>query len=114
MLERGVALGQEADIPLFYRLAAVYLALAYALAGRATDALPLLGQIEGNPVVRGEAYLLAGEVEEAHRLAQQAHANSRRRKMRGEEARPCGCSARLPCVVTRQTWRRLRRTTSRP
>ena len=87
LLERGVALGQEADIPLFYRLAAVYLALAYALAGRATDALPLLGQIEGNPVVRGEAYLLAGEVEEADRLAQQALANSRHRKMRGEEAR---------------------------
>ena len=28
LLERGVALGQEADIPLFYRLNAVYLALA--------------------------------------------------------------------------------------
>jgi len=30
----------------------------------------LLGQVEGNPVVRGEAYLLAGCVEEADRLAQ--------------------------------------------
>ena len=87
LLKPGVTLGQEADIPLFYRLNAVYLALAYALAGRATDALPLLGQIEGYPVVRGEAYLLAGEVEEADRLAQQALANSRHRKMRGEEAR---------------------------
>ena len=114
LLERGVALGQEADIPLFYRLAAVYLALAYALAGRATDALPLLGQIEGNPVVRGEAYLLAGDVEEADRLAQQGPANSRHRKMRGEGHGPDSCSARLPCVVTRQTRGRLRRTTSRP
>jgi tetratricopeptide (TPR) repeat protein len=72
LLQRGVALGQEADIPPLYRFSAVYLALAYALAGRATDALPLLGQIERNPVVRGEAYLLAGEMEEADRLAQQA------------------------------------------
>ena len=78
LLERAVALGQEADIPLFYRLAASYLALAYALAGRATDALPLLGQVEGNPVVRGEAYLLAGEVEEADRLAQRALTDARR------------------------------------
>jgi tetratricopeptide (TPR) repeat protein len=87
LLERGVALGQEADIPLFYRLAAMYLALAYALAGRATDALPLLGQIEENPVVRGEAYLHAGAVEEADRLAQRGLANARDRKMRGQEAR---------------------------
>jgi tetratricopeptide (TPR) repeat protein len=86
LLERGVALGREADIPLYYRFAAVYLALAYALAGRATDALPLLGQIEWNPIVRGEAYLLAGEVEEADRLAQRGLANARDRNMRGEEA----------------------------
>jgi tetratricopeptide (TPR) repeat protein len=87
LLERTVALGQEADIPLLYPIAATYLALAYALAGRATDALPWLGQIEGNPVVRGEAYLFAGKVKEADRLAQQALAHSRHRKMRGKEAR---------------------------
>ena len=87
LLERGVALGQDANIPLHYRANAVHLALAYALAGRATDALPLLGQIEGNAVVCGEAYLLAGEVEEADRLAQQGLTNSRHRKMRGNEAR---------------------------
>ena len=87
LLARGVALSQEADIPLFYRHNAVYLALAYALAGRATDALPLLGQIEGYPIVRGEAYLLAGEVEEADRLAQRGPANAQDRNMRGEEAR---------------------------
>jgi tetratricopeptide (TPR) repeat protein len=86
LLERGVALGREADIPLYYRFAAAYLALAYALAGRATDALPLLGQIEWNPVVRGEAYLLAGEVEEADRLAQRGLATARERNKRGEEA----------------------------
>ena len=87
LLERGVALGQEADIPPLYRFSAVYLALAYALAGRGTDALPLLGQIEGDSLVRGEAYLLAGEVEEADRLAQPALANARDRKTRGQEAR---------------------------
>jgi tetratricopeptide (TPR) repeat protein len=87
LLERAVALGQEADNPLYYRLAAVHLALAYALAGRATDALALLGQLEGNPVVRGEAYLLAGDVEEADRLAQRGLAHARTHKMRGNEAR---------------------------
>ena len=46
LLERGVALSQEADFPFYYRLAAPYLALAYALAGRATDALSLLGQVD--------------------------------------------------------------------
>jgi len=87
LLERGMALSQEADFPFYYRMAATYLALAYALAGRAADALPWLGQIEGNSVVRGEAYLLAGDVEEAHRLAQQGLAHARDHKMRGNEAR---------------------------
>jgi tetratricopeptide (TPR) repeat protein len=87
LLERGVTVGHEADIPLYYRLAAVHLALAYALAGRATDALSLLGQIEGNSVVCGEAYLLAGCVEEADRLAQRGLAHARDHKMRGNEAR---------------------------
>jgi tetratricopeptide (TPR) repeat protein len=87
LLERAVALGQEADNPLYYRNAAVHLALAYALADRATDALALLGQIEGNSVVRGEAYLLAGDVEEADRLVQRGLAHARDHKMRGNEAR---------------------------
>jgi tetratricopeptide (TPR) repeat protein len=94
LLERCVALSQEADIPNFYHSAATYLALAYALAGRATDALPLLptdalpllGQIERYPVVCGEAYLRAGKVEEADRLAQRGLANARERDRRGEEA----------------------------
>ena len=73
-------------MPIFYRLSATYLALAYALAGRATDALPVLGQSEGYPVVRGEAYLRAGEVEEADRLAQRGLANAREHNKRGEEA----------------------------
>jgi tetratricopeptide (TPR) repeat protein len=86
MLERGVAWSQEADMPLFYPPTATGLALAYALAGRATDALSLLQQIEGFPVFRGEAYLRAGEVEEADRLAQRGLANAREYHKRGEEA----------------------------
>jgi predicted ATPase/class 3 adenylate cyclase len=87
LLERAVALSQEADIRTYYPGAATNLALAYALAGRATDALAVLRQVEGNAVVRGEAYLRAGEVEEAHRLAQRGLENARHRKMRGAEAR---------------------------
>ncbi len=91
LLERAVALGQEADLLLLGRNAAAYLALTYALAGRATDALSLLGQIEGNPavrpIVRGEASLLVGAVEEAHRLAQRGLANAQEHTSRGEEAR---------------------------
>jgi tetratricopeptide (TPR) repeat protein len=82
-----LALSQEADVILFFGLTATQLALAYALAGRATDALPLLRQIEGHFVVRGEAYLFAGEVEEADRLAQRGLAHAHDRNMRGEEAR---------------------------
>jgi tetratricopeptide (TPR) repeat protein len=87
LLERGVALSQEADMILFFGITAPPLALAYALAGRTMNARSLLGQIEGYLVVRGEAYLFAGEVEEADRLVQRGLAHARDRNMRGEEAR---------------------------
>ena len=93
LLERAVALSQEANIPEVYRLAAPRLALAYALAGRAADALTVLGQVVGNtgvpldPLTCGEAYLLAGCMEEAQRLTQQVLANPRHRKRRSQEAR---------------------------
>jgi tetratricopeptide (TPR) repeat protein len=45
-----------------------------------------IGQSEGYPVVRGEAYLRAGEVEDADRLAQRGLTNARERNRRGEEA----------------------------
>jgi len=91
VLERAVVLSQDANIPLFYRLAAPYLALAYALAGRAADTLTVLGQVMRSPDSRrslacGEAYLLAGCVEEAYRLGQSALAHARYRKMRSQEA----------------------------
>ena len=79
-------------MPNYYRLAAPWLALAYALAGRVTDALAVLGQVGGKTatLIRalacGEAYLRAGGVEEAHRLAQRALTDARHRKGRGWEA----------------------------
>ena len=95
LLERAVALSQDADIPSYYHNAAPCLALAYALAGRAADALAVLRQLGGNMgsppnplnlLTCGEAYLLAGYVEEAHRLAERALAHAHERKMRGNEA----------------------------
>jgi tetratricopeptide (TPR) repeat protein len=92
LLEQAVALSQEADMANFYRLAAAPLALAYALAGRATDALAVLGQIRGktpylnNSLACGEAYLRAGYVEEAHRLTQEVLTDARHLKARGWEA----------------------------
>jgi tetratricopeptide (TPR) repeat protein len=93
LLERAVALSQDANIPIFYSISAPFLALAYALVGRATDALAVLGQVGGNTgvptpsLICGEAYLHAGCVEEAHRLAQRGLAHTRHHKMRGSEAR---------------------------
>jgi tetratricopeptide (TPR) repeat protein len=87
LLERAVVLSQDADIPSYYHRAAAYLALAYTLAGRTADALAMLGQVEGNFVVREEVYLRAGDVEEADRLAQRALTEARHRNMRGVEAR---------------------------
>jgi class 3 adenylate cyclase/tetratricopeptide (TPR) repeat protein len=92
LLERAAALSQETNIPNFYFISAPFLALAYALAGRAADARSMLrvgcGEPESvhNLLACGEAYLRAGGVEEAHQLAQRALANARRRKRQGLEA----------------------------
>jgi tetratricopeptide (TPR) repeat protein len=90
LLERAVALSQDANIPVLYHVAASYLALAYALAGRATDALAMLGQVGGdyfpNLLVCGEAYLLTGYVEEALLLAERVLTDVHNRKTPGWEA----------------------------
>ena len=80
-----MALSQNSN-DLGFGLLAPHLALAYAMAGRAADALAVLGQFGGNHTVCGEAYLLAGCVEEAHRLAQHGLENARHCKRRGQEA----------------------------
>jgi tetratricopeptide (TPR) repeat protein len=94
LLEQAVALSQEADMTTFYRLATANLAQAYALAGRATDALAVLGKVSGKTpylnlnisLACGEAYLRVGYVEEAHRLTQEVLTDAHRFKERGYEA----------------------------
>jgi class 3 adenylate cyclase/tetratricopeptide (TPR) repeat protein len=93
LLERAMALSQDVDIPVVYRLSAAYLALAYALAGRVTDALTTLEQVGETtelPITSltcEEAYLRAGCVEEAQQQTQRELAKARQRHMRGQEAR---------------------------
>ena len=95
LLERAVALSQEADLPNFYRVCAPALALAYALAGRAMDALAVLRQVGETThllstwvasLACGEGYLRVGNTEEADRLAQWVLTHARDRKARGWEA----------------------------
>jgi tetratricopeptide (TPR) repeat protein len=82
MLERGLALSQSADIPLQFPITASLLSAAYALAGRAVEALPLLDQMlerlaTGRHMILhelvltelSEACLLVGRVDEAGALA---------------------------------------------
>jgi tetratricopeptide (TPR) repeat protein len=82
ILERGLALSQSADIPLQFPLMASLLSAAYALAGRAAEALPLLDQMlervaTGRRMLvhalvlteLSEACLLVGRVDEACALA---------------------------------------------
>jgi class 3 adenylate cyclase/tetratricopeptide (TPR) repeat protein len=92
LLEGAVVLSQDVDMPNYYHLAAPWLALAYALAGRTTDARAVLEQLgrKTDTLIRalacGEAYLLVGDVEEAHRLAQRVLTDARHNKGRGWEA----------------------------
>ena len=99
VLEHGLDLCRSGNLEnWFYGLAAA-LGYAYALSGRLSEALPLLEQVVerdtamrgGRPlstrvVWQGEAYLLAGRVEGAKRLALQALDLVRARKERGHEA----------------------------
>jgi tetratricopeptide (TPR) repeat protein len=93
LLERAMALSQEACIPVFHRLAAGPLALAYALAGRATDALTVLRQTQRSgkthlyaALAFGEAYLRVGCREDAHQLIQEVLTDARHLKEQGWEA----------------------------
>jgi class 3 adenylate cyclase/tetratricopeptide (TPR) repeat protein len=82
MLERSLALYQITNIPMFLPQTAAILSAAYALAGRAAEALPLLDQVlehvtTGSPLLLhalvltelSEACLLVGRVDEASALA---------------------------------------------
>ena len=95
ILERAFASCQAADIALFLQGFAGRLGLAYALAGRVAEALPLFEQVveqagartQGStPLLKGEGYLLAGHLEEASTLAERALTLSRTHKAHGIEA----------------------------
>jgi tetratricopeptide (TPR) repeat protein len=99
LLERAVGLCQDADLPFYFPWMAPPLGEAYTLAGRLTDAVPLLTQaLEQATVMErgdcqvlcslslGNAHLLAGSVEEAHALAEQVQVLARTHKARGNEA----------------------------
>ena len=89
-LERSLAVCQTANIPRLFPMAAAFLSAAYALAGRAAEALPLLDQtLERVAAGRrvnfqalvltelSEALLLVSRVEEARALAERLHELSR-------------------------------------
>jgi tetratricopeptide (TPR) repeat protein len=95
ILERALAHCRATDIALYLHVIAVHLGLAYALSGRIPEALLLFEQVVEQamgtqqwtaPILQGEGYLLAGNLEEASTLAERALALSRTHKARGNEA----------------------------
>jgi tetratricopeptide (TPR) repeat protein len=98
-LERAMSICQDADNPALFPLVAATLGTAYTLDGRVTDAVSLLTQameqatatarVDFQALCRlslGEAYVLAGCLEEAHALAEGALALVREHQERGNEA----------------------------
>jgi tetratricopeptide (TPR) repeat protein len=95
LLEQALARCRAADITLFSHTIAGHLGLAYTLSGRVVEALPLFEQMveqemastPGNaPLLKGQGYLLAGNLDEARALAERALVLSRTHKARGNEA----------------------------
>jgi class 3 adenylate cyclase/tetratricopeptide (TPR) repeat protein len=92
LLERSLALSQEADVLIFHSIATSSLALAYARTGRTTEALALVQQsgeqfrLLLNILLCIEVYLLMGHREEASRLALRTLDISQERQERGVEA----------------------------
>jgi class 3 adenylate cyclase/DNA-binding winged helix-turn-helix (wHTH) protein/tetratricopeptide (TPR) repeat protein len=95
ILERALAHCRTTDIAFYLHVIAVHLGLAYALSGRIPEALRLFEQAVEQamgtqqwtaPILKGEGYLLAGDLEEATTLAERALALSRTHTARGNEA----------------------------
>jgi tetratricopeptide (TPR) repeat protein len=97
-LERAVGICQDADLRLYFPWMAGPLGDAYTMDGRVADAVPLLtrameqtmaiGTVFFQTLCRlslGEAQLLAGRLEEAQALAEQALAHARAHQERGHE-----------------------------
>jgi tetratricopeptide (TPR) repeat protein len=99
LLERGLALCRDADLPLEFPIIASSLGSAYALSGRLAEAIPLLEQAVAQAVAMqrfdqqalrlvalGEGYLLGGRGPEALPLAQEALERARAAHECGVEA----------------------------
>jgi tetratricopeptide (TPR) repeat protein len=96
VLEHALAQCRAADIPLYLPAIMATLGLAYMRSGQVTEALHLLNQVEvrettgggGDRIMLhlGEGYLLAGRMEDAHRLAERLLALSHDHKGRGNQA----------------------------
>ena len=122
MLERGLALCQSVNIPRVFPLAASILSAAYALAGRAAEALPVLDQAleriaTGSRMLfhalvltgLSEALLLVGRVEEASAQAERLLEFSRTHTGRGYQAHACQLLGevamhREPPDIDQQDW----------
>jgi tetratricopeptide (TPR) repeat protein len=97
-LERAMGICQDADLPAFFPLIAAALGVAYTLAGRLADAVPLftraMAQMTATEayletlcrLLLGEAQVLAGRLEDAHALAEWALARARAYQERDNEA----------------------------
>jgi tetratricopeptide (TPR) repeat protein len=97
-LERTIEIARTSDIPSWIAGATSYLGYAYAMSGSLARGLPLVeagaatGQSGGETALprrlahRSEAYLLAGRMDDAVRIATDALALARRNKERGYEA----------------------------
>jgi tetratricopeptide (TPR) repeat protein len=95
LLERAVGICQDADLPFYFPPMAALLGAAYTLAGRVTEAMPLLtqaitiGRVDFQTLSSlslGETQMLAGRLEEAHALAERALAHARAHQERGHQA----------------------------
>jgi tetratricopeptide (TPR) repeat protein len=99
LLERAMAICQDADLSFYFPRVATALGEAYTLSGRLCDAVPLLAQALERTIATdtmglqvscrlplGEAHILAGRPEEAHALAERALVHAQEHQRRGHQA----------------------------
>ncbi len=99
VLERGLSLCEIADVPVRFPWFAAALGIALSLSGRTAEGLPLVKQaVERASAMNvtvdqslryrwlSEAYMVAGQVDEALRLAERALELAREHRERGNEA----------------------------
>ncbi len=99
LLARAVGICQDVDLPFYFPPMAAPLGAAYTLAGRVTEAMPLLTQAMEQAMTMGrvdfqtlsslslgETQMLASRLEEAQVLADRALAHARAHQERGNQA----------------------------